>query len=411
MMLQMTPEVHPKLRPIDVRPIQHDGQSFLLLVDPLHLSDEMITVPAQWGPLLLLCDGSRDLRALQASLLVRFGLRASLTDLAQIISIFDQALLLDNQRATEALNQTLERYRQAPHRPPALAGRSYPADGDALQAMLRRYVDESVPADVPRANARGIISPHIDYQRGGAVCAAVWARVREVVRRSELVIILGTDHMGAETSLTLTRQHYATPWGVLPTDRDVVDALAEAVGEAAAFRAELHHRTEHSVELAVVWLHYIRGTDLPPCRLVPVLCGSFARFVEGSADPATDETFRQAVAVLKPLVDDGRALVVAAADLAHVGPAFGGQPVGLMERAHLKAADDALLAHICTGDADGFFDAIRRVGDRNNVCGLPPIYLMLRLLPGTQGEVVAYDRCPADANGTSLVSICGVTIS
>jgi len=83
----------------------------------------------------------------------------------------------------------------------------------------------------------------------------------------------------------------------------------------------------------------------------------------------------------------------------------------LMERAHLKAADDALLAHICTGDADGFFDAIRRVGDRNNVCGLPPIYLMLRLLPGTQGEVVAYDRCPADANGTSLVSICGVTIS
>ena len=61
--------------------------------------------------------------------------------------------------------------------------------------------------------------------------------------------------------------------------------------------------------------------------------------------------------------------------------------------------------------ADGFFDAIRRVGDRNNVCGLPPIYLMLRLLPGTQGEVVAYDRCPADANGTSLVSICGVTIS
>ena len=407
----MMPEVRPKLRPIDVRPIQQNGQSLLLLVDPLHLSDEMIAIPAQWGPLLLLCDGSRDLRALQASLLVRFGLRAGLTDLAQIVSVFDQALLLDNRRAMEALTQTLERYRQATHRPSALAGRSYPADGDALRAMLRRYVDESVHADVPQSNARGIVSPHIDYQRGGPVYAAVWARVRQAVRRAELVIVLGTDHMGAETPLTLTRQHYATPWGVLPTDRDVVDALAEAVGEATAFRDELHHRSEHSVELATVWLHYIRGTDVPPCRLVPVLCGSFAHFVEDDADPATDEIIRQTVAVLKPLVDEGRALVVAAADLAHVGPAFGGQPVGVMERAHLKAADDALLAHICAGNATGFFDAIRRVGDRNNVCGLPPIYLLLRLLPDAQGEVVAYDRCPADADGTSLVSICGVILS
>ena len=52
--------------------------------------------------------------------------------------------------------------------------------------------------------------------------------------------------------------------------------------------------------------------------------------------------------------------------------------------------------------------AVERVQDRNNVCGVPPIYLALRMLGQVQGEQVAYDRCPADEDGTSLVSVCGV---
>jgi hypothetical protein len=42
------------------------------------------------------------------------------------------------------------------------------------------------------------------------------------------------------------------------------------------------------------------------------------------------------------------------------------------------------------------------------VCGAIPIYLTMRLLSPVQGERVAYDLCPADEQGTSLVSICGV---
>ena len=66
---------------------------------------------------------------------------------------------------------------------------------------------------------------------------------------------------------------------------------------------------------------------------------------------------------------------------------------------------------MCAGDVEGFFGAIRRDGDRRNVCGLAPIYLTLRVLSPVEGERVAYDRCPADQNGTSLVSICGVVFS
>ncbi len=77
-------------------------------------------------------------------------------------------------------------------------------------------------------------------------------------------------------------------------------------------------------------------------------------------------------------------------------------------RARLQAADDELMERTCAGDAEGFLTAIKRVQDRNNVCGVPPIYLALRMLGQVQGEQVAYDRCPADEDGTSLVSVCGI---
>jgi len=61
-----------------------------------------------------------------------------------------------------------------------------------------------------------LVSPHIDYARGGPVYAHVW-------------------------KLTLTRQHYATPFGVLPTAREVVETLAGAMGAETAFAGELYH--------------------------------------------------------------------------------------------------------------------------------------------------------------------------
>ncbi len=109
---------------------------------------------------------------------------------------------------------------------------------------------------------------------------------------------------------------------------------------------------------------------------------------------------------------DGRAaLVVAAGDLAHVGPAFGDTtPVDFAGRARLASADSALIDEICAGDAEAFYAAIEAEEDKRNVCGLAPIYLTLRLLGDTYGERAGYDRCPADQAGTSWVSICGIVL-
>lgn len=397
----------PKLRAIDVRPFVQDGQVYLLLRDPLGLSDRMVSIPRQLGPLLALCDGTRDSAALRAALAVRFGLRVGSDVIERLLEALDEALLLENERFSRACAEALSAYRLSPYRSPASAGLSYPADAAELRQMLQSYLDAAEGPREEYGTLRGLISPHIDYARGGPVYASVWKHAAASVRAAELVILLGTDHAGGG-GVTLTRQHYATPFGVLPTAVDVVDALAEAVGPEAAFADELHHRGEHSIELAAVWLHYMRQEQ--PCQLVPILCGSFGHFVQGEADPEKDATIAALVETLARVIRGRQALVVAAADLAHVGPAFGGQPVDLIGRARLQAADEGLIERICAGDASGFFELIKRDGDRNNICGLPPIYLALRLLSPVQGKVVAYARCPADENGTSWVTIGGVLL-
>lgn len=380
-------------------------------------------------------DGSRDVAELHAALLVRAGLRVPPEIIQHVIDQLDDALLLENDRSAEAYADVLQSYRTAPFRAPSLAGAGYPAEPAGLRGLLDGYVENisvngasadvslSNFADVPSRTRReypdlrqgesqveiaGLISPHIDYQRGGPVYAGVWERAADAVQTADLVIIFGTDHAGSPGRITLTRQNYATPYGVLPTDTVLVDAIADAIGDEDAFAEEIHHRGEHSIELAAVWLHHIR--EGRACQVVPILCGSFQHFIEGQADPAADPTLNAVLDVLRTATADRRTLVVAAADLAHVGPAFNDlAPIDHIRHAQLQVADEILIETVVDADADAFFNTIAAEGDRRNICGLPPIYLTLRLLNGdARGELTGYDRCPADGGHTSFVSVCGV---
>jgi AmmeMemoRadiSam system protein B len=401
----------PKLRGVQIHPIQHEGQEMLLLRDPLNLSGTSIAIPRPLAPLLALMDGSRDAAGLEAALQVRAGVRLAPGLLDKLLSDLDVAYLLENERFVQAKAAALETYRQAPFRALTLDGDSFAPRSDLAGAQLQAYIDglpQAEPVVEPR-QIRGLVSPHIDYQRGGPVYAEVWRAAAQAAREAELVIILGTDHQGDLGTITLTQQSYATPWGVLRTDGEVVTALARALGEETAYREELNHRSEHSIELAAVWLHFIRRGE--PVSLVPILCGSFAAFVAGEADPADHLPFATAVEVLQEAMAGRRSLVVAAADLAHVGPAFGDRyGLDFVARAQLRQADEQLLAKVYAGDAAEFFAQIQAEGDRRNICGLPPIYLALRLLGETLGREAGYAQCPADPQGLSFVTIAGVLL-
>jgi AmmeMemoRadiSam system protein B len=396
----------PRLRAIDARPITHRGQPAILLRDPLNLTDRYAVLPRRLAPLLALCDGTRDGSGLRASLMVRHGVRLTTESIDQILQGLDEALLFDNARFAEAVEAAVDEYRAAPYRRPISAGASYPAEAGELRAMLQGYLDQ-VSNDVSAPKTwRGLVSPHIDFARGGPVYARVWKRVEEMARAAELAVIVGTDHSGADGRITLTRQHYATPYGTLPTAGNVVERIAQAIGSETAYADELHHRGEHSIELAAVWLHHMR--EGKACQVVPILCGSYGRFLRGADSPEHAPEIAALVGALRDATRGRQVLFVAAADLSHVGPAFGGSPADFASRARVQAADDEFISNTCAGDAGGAFRSIKAHAGRYNVCGLAPIYLVLRTLAPVGGERVAYDLCPADEAGASLVTICGV---
>ena len=389
-------------------PVYQQGKPFILLRDPLTLAEQQIIIPEEIAPVLALCDGTRDAGALSAALAVRYGQNVSVDEIHLLTSTLDDAYLLENDRFLEAKEAALFEYRQAPFRQPILAGISYPSEPKLLQDHLQHYIDQ-LEITPETDSIRGLVSPHIDYERGGPAYAKVWGRAAETVREVDLVVILGTDHFGEDNPLTLTRQNYATPYGTLPTAASLVDELATGIDERIAFNGELYHKAEHSIELAAVWLHHIRGGK--PCEILPILCGSFERFIKGDTRPEEDLLIQKFNKTLSSTIADRSTLIVAAGDLAHVGPAFGGYTLDIMGRARLKAADLELIECMCAGDRGKFLEAVRLVEDRNNVCGIPPIYLALQLLSPVKGEMVVYDLCPADPQGTSVVSICGVLFS
>ena len=410
----MSSEIRPKIRRVQVSTGQLQGQKVVVLRDPLGLVDRAVAVPRGIAPLLELCDGTRDIAMLRTALELRTGLRVGPHYVERMVNELDEALLLENQRFSEVYKDTINSYRAAPYRLPTLAGTVYSADPELLGRNFQEYFG-SVSHELKDESdgigeVRGLVSPHIDYQRGAAVYAEVWQRAEEAVRETNLVIILGTNHNDCNKLFTLTRQNYFTPWGVLPTAGDVVDELAAILGEHEVFAEELHHRTEHSIEIVAVWLHYLLKERA--CEIVPVLCGSFNRFVESDEQPCDNREIALFIDALREITENRRTLIVAAGDLAHVGPAFGDSyPIGLAERAALSSADTELIESMSKGDAEAMFMQVKKEGDKRRICGLPPIYIALKILGETSGRLYGYAQCPADQQGTSFVSICGLVLS
>jgi AmmeMemoRadiSam system protein B len=404
----MVAEFRPRLRPLDMQWTALNGRPVLILRDRQGISDRILAVPGELAPLLAFLDGSRTPTGIRLAFEMRTGQLLPPGLVEGLIARLDEALFLEGPRFEAARQEALERFRASPVRSPALAGAVYPAQPEELAAALDAYIREAGAEGVaPRAV--GAVSPHIDYQRGWRVYARLWSALRPAVEAADAVIIFGTDHSGGAGRLTLTARPYATPFGTVPLFREAFDALVDALGPEAVFEEELHHRAEHSVELALVWLHYLRREAPPP--VLPVLCGHFYDFTHGEASAADYGPFSRALAALRAACAGRRVFVVAAADLAHVGPAFG-DPDGYdrLRAARLAGEDRRLLEAVEAGDAESFLGWVRADRDRNKICGLPPIYLTLRFLGPCRGRTVDYEQCPADPYGTSLVSIAGVIL-
>ena len=398
----------PKLRPVEPLWVEHMGQRFLYLRDPVSMSESTIMLPHYLAPLVMFLDGTRDLTAIRAALTLSAGLDLTHEDLHSVVSQLDQALLIENGEYRRAHRHALQSYRSGDYRPPSHTGAVYPESPDQLEATISEWCRRFPPdtsVSRPEGDLAGMLCPHIDYNRGHATYAELWQQAQDDLASVELVIVLGTDHQGGLGRITPTLQNYRTPYGTLRTDTETVEDIARVLGKSA-FDEELHHKSEHSIELALVWMHHFMRNQ--KVSVVPVLCGSFHHFIRGDSHPWEDERTTAVLDVMRSAMQRRRTLVIAAGDLAHVGPAFGdAAPLDDPAKAKLKAEDEMSVSSICSGSPRDFLDISVAESDSRKICGLSPIYLMLSLLEGASGVHMGYDQCPADHNGGSVVSIAG----
>ncbi len=402
----------PRLREIEVTNEIKDGHPYFHLSDPLHLSDRSLLVPQPWGAVLAMLDGMITVDEVANELETRYEVQIESGAIQNLVDALDEIFLLDNDRFVSARQHAVEEFRSEPYRPSLLADQGFAGSADVLRTYLDSYLSATPEPEkrsdlvlAVRERRFGILSPHIDYQRGGRVYAEVWKQAADAVREADLVILLGTDHKG-DDAFTLTRQSYATPYGVLPTDLELVDEIASAIGEDQVYAGELRHRGEHSLELPAIWLHHMREGE--PVELVPMLVGTLQPYSDMEGAEGGEWQLRTLTERVRAITAGRRVAVVASGDLSHVGPAFGGEPLSTSSRTDVEADDMKLLDHLRTANGAGFLEEVNRSDNQNNVCGVWPIYLMLRLIDATQGEVRGYDSCSADHENTSAVTIGGI---
>jgi AmmeMemoRadiSam system protein B len=252
-----------------------------------------------------------------------------------------------------------------------------------------------------------VISPHIDFQRGGHTYARSYRTILEH-SSAEVFVILGVSHQPCRNRFVLTYKDFETPLGRARTDRTYVERLA-AVAGSHLFDDEIAHRLEHSIEFQVVFLQYILG-EKRDYTIVPILVGSFHDLLVRGVDPIQHPEVRKFIDAMNAAESScGKpVLYIGGIDLGHIGSDFG--DYGLLEDARLdqlRDNDTAMLNHAAMGDAASWFSLAAAAGNRWRICGLAATYTMLHAMGPTRGTLLHYDQA-TNAERTCCVSFASL---
>lgn len=400
---------------LDFFPSPTPDRPGLVIRDPFQYCDSTLIVPPALVACLAFFDGERselDLREYLLQLtgdLAVAGLQQHLTDtLSNAGFLEDETFARHKQEAERA-------FAAAPLREAAHAGSGYPAEPSALTETLRGYLSgaedsELAPGQRVLAAAAqrvsGIVAPHVSPFGGVEAYRAAYASLRpEDAERT--FVILGTSHYGHPDRIGLTRKPFVTPLGESITDISLVEKLLRGAGEAAVIE-DYCHSFEHSIEFQVIFLQHLFG---PRIRIVPVLCGSYARSLYLGGLPEKDERIHRMLDVFGELAahEGERLLWVLGVDMAHIGRRYGDElaaTAGRDEMEGVERRDRARIERMEAGDARGFWERVQENHDDLKWCGSAPIYTFLKAVPAARGRLLRYRQWNIDPQ--SVVSFAGM---
>ncbi len=378
----------PQLRPYVQRKQFADAPGEVFLFDRLGLSQPRRLTPLEFSWLDLF-DGQRTIPRIHAEMQRRLGMGSGgLEALADFARGLDQQVFLETPRFRSIVESEI--------RPPRCVG-TYAADPEPLRKQVESLFTmpggPGLPHDPrPDPSLRGVLVPHMDFGRGNVTYA--WG-FKEMYERTDasLFVIVGTSHYSTHR-FTLTRKHFKTPLGTMPTDQEFIDRLLRHYGDGLFDDEWQAHFPEHSIELEVVMLQYLYGGKRP-IRIVPLVVGSFHDCIHLGQEPSERPDIARLVEALSQAEAETKESIcyVISGDLAHIGPKF--NPRHRLDAAvleHSRRQDHILIRQAEACDGPGYFRTVAQEKDGRNICGMPPTLAVLGAAKPTRGKLLHYQQ-------------------
>lgn len=385
----------PQIRSLEAYPVLVDGRRLICLRDPEGIVEDPLVVSPKAFAIASMLDGTSEVIDLQAAYARRTGGDLLFSqEVQQVVADLDRHGFLRTDRF-EALRRGLEEaFRASPVRPARHAGRAYPADPAALAQDLARHLAAVQTGELDGLRPRGVISPHIDFGRGGWCYA--WAHAALAATAPTTVLILGVAHHGPDVPFILTTKPYVTPLGRAPVDAELAAFLQSRVD--GLLRHETVHRAEHSIEVQVVYLQHVFRDR--PMAIVPVLCSGPDPDAPGRSPRALPAVEAFICAVRDAMAGGHRIGIVVSVDFSHVGPRFGdAEPVDQTLVIQTSLGDRAALETIARGDAEAWWTAVMGNGNPTRIDAAFATYVALRILEPCTGRLLRYGQAPDPAGG------------
>ncbi len=396
------PPRYPRLRPVEVFPAEQDGRQVLVVHDPSGLALGPLAVSRTALLILSLLDGTHSLEDVQQEFRQQAGQSLATDQLRSMVEQLDAARYLDSERFRAYMAEQAEEYRSAPTRLSADEV-TLGADEDGLSATLRRLLEanERVRPKHPGGRIAGLVAPHLDFTRGQQCYTDIYGLLAES-EPPRRVVILGTNHFGQSTSVVATRKDFETPLGITRTDLGFLEEL-QARCRCDLTRNELDHKREHSVELQVLMLQHVLGAG--EFEIVPVLCPDPCGPTGTLPYDGRGVDLRVFAEQLGDMVRtaDRDTIVIAGADLSHVGTRFGDdRELDEAFLSEIRDLDNGILDALMSGDPSSFVGCLTGQGNGTRICSAGCLYALAKALPWARPELMRYHQAVDTGSGTGV---------
>lgn len=373
-------------RDIQVIPVQNNGSSYLYFHDSRDYIPSDFALNRETETLLSLIDGRKSINDLKPYI----GDEVTVQQLKEFIQFLDKNRLLSS-GYYQSYSQGIEsQYEQSTIHTSNTAGNSYPADPDELKSFLGEAFGKDDFKET-KATPRALYAPHIDPRIALDSYIKAFAPIRNL--KPKRVVMIATSHYAGlypdtykEHPFILVNKDFKLPFGTIRRDQKSIEQLLD--NDCGITSHDRAHRTEHSIELHLLFLSYLWDHDF---QIIPFLVRNLDDLYymeDGHLGQQLDDFSRL---IDNTFSDDPDTFFLISGDLAHFGKKFGDSTPASNLFNEVEHFDQQFLEYGSQNRDDLLLKLMKEETDPYRICGFPPLYTFLNIMPHLKGEVLNYD--------------------